>query len=851
MNLKWLVHIIQLSLLSLLLTACGGDGEIYPKNTDTMPPDKPSEPTFQRFTGGRIQVSGTAEAGSTIKIHFAQDDSSVSKLVDADGKYSVISQRPIITRNTSDISLTATDTAGNESQTTYAIIPAPQIITVPLLAPFEKTVPIIGVKYRTSLYHDTGITLDDGSFSYTEGETIMFNIAGKDYRLLPIAKNTIDQLVPAAATIDTAQNLKLIIFNLDIDANPSNGIDLTDINANIDPALPTNEVNKHLFHYTGLAPRLIYSPSLGINTEAPQGESDLVGQPMPFVDIFRTARPFAELSKKVKTDPNGWPTELDPSLGYAKTKLLQGTLANAIPNGKYTLLYEGSGTVQIGGASNVKGLPNHEGYTFDLNLKNQAEKPEANALNIIIKDISPGNYIRNIRIIMPGGICENNNSGEKVAFIRVNSASECPSNATYSSFVEQYTTDRNKIVFNPDYLAFLRQFKVIRMMNLTESSHGRSSCIIKTGETNAGEIDDDCISEPLKWENRAKMDDAVWGGSARTSHTKRNGVPVEVVVALANTLNRDIWVNMPHASTDEYNYKFAEVIFKTLKDNLKVYIEYSNETWNSGFASHFFVQKRGIELGYNTVPSEFKGYRDEEYFARLRFYSRRATEIFAIWKTAFSGSNSRLVRVLGTQQGDKVLSEQMIKYVGSGAIDALAMAPYFFGCVEKTGSCRDATKLLKDATTVDDVFDVIDQDKQRDPSALAGTIAKIDAQASITHKYNLQLLAYEGGQHLTTSVMGRLKLDESEKATFRELFKKANRDPRMKQRYEYLLKAWKERVSKSTTLFTLYTLPQTFYRYGNWGLKEHLNASREKSPKFDGAMTFQEDMRKCWWDNCE
>ena len=833
-------------LLSVFLAACGGGSS---GETDTTPPNPPAEPSFQRLTGGRIQVSGTAEAGSTINIVFNVDGSSASKLVAADGTYTLISPNPIITKYSSEVSLTATDAAGNTSQATFATIPAPPVKTATLTAQFKPTVPVIGVNYHTSLYNDSGTTLNNGSFHYTEGELVSFDIAGYTYKLIPGNKNTIESLLPVTATIDTEQNLKLILLNLDTDSNPLNGINLQGVTANIDPSLPTSEVNKRLMLYTGVAPRLLFSPSLGINTEAPQGESDLVGQPMPFVDVFRTARPFTELSGQVKTDPNGWPTELDSSLNYAKTKLLQGTLFGAIPSGKYTLFYEGSGTLQISGpVSNIRGLAGQQGYTFDLNLKNQPDNPEANALNIILRDISPGNYIHDIRIIMPGGTCHDRNSGENIAFIRVNSASECPANTEYVSFAEAYSDpySRNKIIFNPDYLAFLRQFKVIRMMNLTESSHGRSSCL-----DGSGAIDMDCVSRPLKWDERAKMNDAVWGGSARTPHTRRNGVPVEVVVALANALNRDMWVNMPHAATDEYVYKFAEYVYKNLNSNLKTYVEYSNETWNSGFLSHFYVQKRGIELGYNTVPPEFNGYRDEEYFARLRFYSRRAVEMFAIWKDAFGGSNQRLVRVLGTNQGDKVLSEQMIKFVGRGALDAIAMAPYFFGCVEKTGSCRDASKVLKDATTVDDVFDIIDQDKQRDPNALAGVIAKIEAQAKVTARNNLQLLTYEGGQHLTTSVMGRLQLSESEKKRFRQLFKQVNRDPRMKDRYENLLIAWSEKAPESTTLFTLYTLPQSFYRFGNWGLKEHLNKSRADSPKYDGVMRFQEGMGKCWWANCE
>lgn len=843
MNIKW---IFSVTIFSLLLTACGGDSGVG-GSTDITPPDSPAIPSFQRLTGGRVTVSGTAEAGSTVKIFF-EDGSSISKKVAANGVYSVTSPKPIINKVSSEVSLTATDAAGNTSQSTFATLAAPAILTAPLTARFKPTVPIIGVNYRTSLYNDTGSTLNNGNFSYTEGEAVIFEIAGSNYQLIPSSSNTLQQLLPVTASSDTEQNLKLILLNLDNDANPLNGIDLTGVTASIDPTLSTNEVNKRLYIYTGLAPRLLFSPSLGVNTEAPQGESDLVGQPMPFVDIFRTARPFAELSGDVKLDANGWPFEVDPNLGFARTKLLQGTLDKAIPNGKYTLFYDGSGKVEIGGSiiSNVRGLSAQQGFTFDLNLKNRPNNPETNAISIIIRNISSADYVKNIRIIMPGGICENINSGEKIAFIRANSSADCPNNAIYTSFAEEFSNTRNRIRFNPDYLAFLRQFKVIRMMNLTESSHGRSSC---TGA--GGEIDKACVTEPMRWDDRAKMNDAVWGGSARTSHTKRNGAPVEVVIALANTLNRDMWVNMPHAATDEYIFKFAEYAFKNLNDNLKTYIEYSNETWNPGFVGHFYVEQKGIEQELNTVPAEFKGYRDAEYFARLRFYSRRASEIFSIWKTAFGGSNSRLVRVLGTNQGDKVLSEQMIKFVGAGAIDAIAMAPYFFGCVEKTGSCRDAPKVLKDAKSVDDVFDIINQDKQLDPSALAGAIAKIDAQAGITSKYNLQLLTYEGGQHLTTSVMGRLQLSEAEKDRFRALFKQVNRDPRMKQLYEDLLIAWMEKAPNSTTLFTLYTLPQTFYRFGNWGLKEHLNASRANSPKFDGVMTFQEGMGKCWWNNCE
>ncbi len=760
---------------------------------------------------------------------------------------------------------------GDKKETTAPSDSTPETKQGTLIFQTPQTRPISGIAYKTSRFNNTGTTKGDGSYEYKEGETaVTFTIAGQSYSVRPNARITPENLLESKSSDKynhiTISHLKLILINLDSDNNSANGIDLSSTdakNANINPASTNKAINKALYKITGRNPKLAFKPSLGINTEGPQAEADTAGQAMPFVDIFRTARPFAELSTDAtEFDENGWPTKLDPDVGFSRTKLLQGTLKGAIPSGKYTLYYEGEGLLQL--SSNAKNLKdindgsldgNLKGKTFDLNLTDASTNAEANALNIIIRNISPGegNYIKNIRIIMPGGTCKNANDAHN-PFIHVASQSECPTNTTYESFADQVKNkDRSsidQIVFNPDYLSSLREFKVVRMMNLMESSHGRSSCAIN------GEINKDCVKEPVDWSERAKLSDSVWGGSGRTPHIKRNGVPVEVIVALANTLKRDMWVNMPHYANNEYINEFAEYIANNLNESLKTYIELSNETWNPGFLGHFYVEQQGIDAGLNTVPEEFEGFRDAEYFARLRFYSQRSVEIFNLWKNKFGGSTDRLVRVLGTNQGDKILSEQMIKHVGAENVDAIAMAPYFFGCPQKTGSCSNAPKSFEDALTVDDVFDIIDQDVNVDPSALSGTIKKIELQAEIAEKYNVQLISYEGGQHLTTSILGRLGLNESEKATYRALFKKANRDPRMKQRYETLLNAWKgfENTGSGNTgatLFTMYTLPQSFYRFGNWGLKEHLNKTRKESPKYDGVMSFQESVGQCWWDGCD
>ncbi len=707
-------------------------------------------------------------------------------------------------------------------------------------------IPITNIKYSVGGLSSLRNTTATGQFDYQKGQKVTFTIAEKDYSVT--GKSSVTALDLVNGDPGRANHLALLLLNFDSDGNPLNGIRLRSEASRINPAEPELIFMKQMYKELGRMPRALFEPSLGINTEAAQGEADTVGQSMPFVDIFRTARPFQELSKTTY-DENGW-----PKAGSARTKLLQGVQQGAIPDGTYTLLYEGTGNIGFGGGGIITrsaplpiDLRNNgfKGHSLTFSAK-KSENAEANAINMIITNIDETDPVRNIRLIMPGGSCQEN-SGRFNHFIRVESQNECPAGASYVSFVERLKNNRNTIIFNPDYLLFLRDFKVVRMMNLMEASPGRVFCTVT--KNNIAQIDEDCVTEKTLWKDRATMNDAVWGGSSRTDHKEHKGVPVEVLVELANQTGTDPWFNIPHSADDHYVSKFSESIFNSLHSDRKVYIEYSNEIWNSGFIGFHYMSIKGLEAGLNQdIPVAFNGTnRDEEYFARLRFYAKRAVEIFDIWTAQFGG-NSQLVRILGTSQGDKVLSQNILD-IASGRVDALAMAPYFFGCVDRTNSCSDAPKVISEARTVDDLFDIIDQSPSVDSSAMAKTLEKIELQANVANDYGVDLFAYEGGQHLT--IMGSMgKLPASEKQRLRNLFKKANRDSRMKERYTQLLFGWKAQEHLRAALFTMYTLPQSFYEFGNWGIKEHLNKSRTESPKYDAAMRFQEQVGRCWWSGC-
>ncbi len=685
------------------------------------------------------------------------------------------------------------------------------------------------------------------------------------------AGSTVTAIFPDGSLRSTTANASGDYSLTSVPSQPDGNIIITSTDTDGNTSAPTNIASndslgaiKANYLVTGIMPPLSFTPSLGINTEGPQGGADTAGMPMPFVDIFRTARPFKELSPAgTSFDSNGWPTEFATGQTYAKSKLLQGTLDNSMPEGQYTVLFDGSGRLEFSGSiSNVQKVLNENKYTINLNLndfdgEDEVAASDTNAFNMNIRDISAAAYMTNIRIVMPGGTCTGN------PFIRVDATDTCPNGTIYESFESRLLADRNAIIFNPDYLMFLRNFKVIRMMNLMEASLKKLCYDPATCPANVG-----------TWADRATLSDAVWGGNdGRTAHEDHKGVPLEVVIALANTLDRDMWINMPHVASDDYISNAAEMTNNDLKSNLNVYLEYSNEVWNSGFSAYQYMAKKGTELGLNTIPQglevspspsdiftrncgneftqkERDARRCKNYFSRLRYHSKRSVEIFDLWATKFS--NTRLTRVLGSFIGDKILTEQMLKTVPTNKIDVIAIAPYFFGCPYRDtlhNFCTTAPKVLTEAVTVDDVFDIIDQTvaMDNDVKGIDGTIEAVKRQLAITNLYNLKLISYEGGQHLVTGVLGKGVI-ASDQARLRKLFNEANRDPRMKDRYNTFLNGWKNLSDQGTTLFTLYTMPQSYYRYGNFGIKEHLNKPRAESPKFDGVMTFQESVGNCWWE---
>jgi len=272
----------------------------------------------------------------------------------------------------------------------------------------------------------------------------------------------------------------------------------------------------------------------------------------PFVDVFRLSRKWISQKKGMQwgkgpelvRDENGWIKSLEPDC-WAETPILTGGYA---PVGDYVCLYNGEGEIEFG--ANSKIISRSPGRIV-VNIN-----PVKNGTFLRLLKTNPNNYIKNIRVIMPG-------------------------------FEATYKTNP----FNPDFLKRWKNFNTIRFMDwmLTNGSEQKS------------------------WKDRP---------TTNYCNYTEHGVPIEVMADLCNWLGVDAWFCIPHLADDDYIHQFAILVKKLLKPELKAYIEYSNEVWNSGFKQNHYAQQKAKEL--QIPPSE------RPWEGAGKFYAKRSVEIFKI-----------------------------------------------------------------------------------------------------------------------------------------------------------------------------------------------------------------------------
>jgi hypothetical protein len=257
---------------------------------------------------------------------------------------------------------------------------------------------------------------------------------------------------------------------------------------------------------------------------------------LPFLDLFKTSRPWIsgnsatwqwDDGRPLDLDADGWVRSLLPNQ-IARTLMLVDDTTLRVGAGRWVVTYGGSGQIQY--ANQVTLLTSLPGR----DLVEIHAHPNG-GMFLYLTATSPEDPIRNIRIVP-----------------------------------EAYADDPAPPTFHPDFLARLGSYRVLRFMDWA-----------KTNETDLAH-----------WSGRPEPADARW-----SSH---RGVPLEVMCELANGTCSEPWFCIPHLADDEYVRQAAELIHARLEPGLRVWVEHSNETWNGIFPQASYVQQQGLAAGLST-----------------------------------------------------------------------------------------------------------------------------------------------------------------------------------------------------------------------------------------------------------
>lgn len=356
----------------------------------------------------------------------------------------------------------------------------------------------------------------------------------------------------------------------------------------------------------------------------------------------------------------------------------------------------------------------------------------------------------------------------------------------------EYEDNYDELVFNPEFLEKVDDFGALRFMDWMQTNN----------------------SEQRTWEERPEVEDARYTVA---------GVPLEIMIELANELDRDPWFNIPHMATDNYVSQFAQVVEANLEPELEVYVEYSNEVWNAQFEQYSWVRDNG--------PIEGDPYKS---------YGVRSAQINEIWKEEFDNDYDRVQFVLGTQTRNRWVADQVLNYREWDPtaeyeydIDAIAITGYISGNLGDPQHESTIESWITDpnidefAMAVAQIEDgsVLDDES----GTLVETAENFQYYSELAQQHGLEVVVYEGGSH----VVGRGGVQNNELIT--DFFIELHRREEFYDLYTQLLESWED-PNGIRTLYMNFLDIGTPSRWGSWGTLE--TVAQDSSPRYDALIDF-------------
>ncbi|AGT09029.1 hypothetical protein [Paracoccus aminophilus] len=391
-------------------------------------------------------------------------------------------------------------------------------------------------------------------------------------------------------------------------------------------------------------------------------------------------------------------------------------------------------------------------------------------------------------------------------------------------------------IFNPKWLGLVHDLRLFRFMDWMRTND----------------------SALMHWSERAHPEDATW--------TTGKGVPLEVMVELANLTGTDPWFTIPHLADDDYTAQFASYVRDHLDPKLKPWFEYSNEVWNWQFGQAQWANQQGRALWPDNGT------------AWVEYYAGKATDMADVLDRVYGPEGEqRMVKVISTQTGwigleDAVLNAPAWQKSGagrsapSGHFNAYAITGYFDGGLGRDGKpkvvkewlaqsrtkaeadadAQGLSRIVKDRYVEAHRYDqagALAIRELRDGSVTGNEDGSLKAlfktfayHRDIAQKYGLELVMYEGGSH----VVGVGPWQDDEELT--GFFTWLNRSVGMGELYAELLAGWKDNGGTLFNAFADIAMPG---KYGSWGKLNHID---DDTPRWEVLMRFNRET-PAWWEN--
>jgi hypothetical protein len=340
-------------------------------------------------------------------------------------------------------------------------------------------------------------------------------------------------------------------------------------------------------------------------------------------------------------------------------------------------------------------------------------------------------------------------------------------------------------IFTQPILQAVEPFGVIRFMNWVGGNNINP----------AYEFEDNT----LEWAERNTTDKYQYEGE---------GVAWEYVIEFANLTQKDIWINIPIHASDDYVQGLAQLLKDTLHPDARIYIEYSNEVWNSLFSQYQYnVAAAAAEVAAGNSILNADENEDTGQWARRR-YVKRLVEFSGIFREVFGEEaiNNKIRIVHSWQAVQPWQFREQLEWVYKTYGDP---GKYFYGIACATYFNIEG---IDKKASVDAILKLLWDNSDR---ALAEYRTQL---ADVAESYGLKLMAYEGGPDTAGPLQWERPTDLQNNVDT------AQRDPRIKDVIVHDLRDnWFNNPTVNGDVFIYFTLQSAFSRWGQWGLTEDIN----------------------------